>query len=99
MGLKYPGDITPEEYGAMEEGYEQGYEQGRAAATAEQAEHQQTHANERTALSLLLRQAAREYLGLKDGDYWPSDLADAQAAALIAAGVRLGKPQEGGGHR
>ena len=37
-------------------------------------------------VSLLLRRAAREYLGLKDGDYWPSDVADAQARALIAAG-------------
>jgi hypothetical protein len=95
MGLRYPANISPEEYGAMEEGYEQ----GRAAAKAEQAEHQQTRANERAALSLLLRQAAREYLALKDGDYWPSDLADAQADALIAAGVRLRHAPREGGHR
>lgn len=38
------------------------------------------------ALSLLLRQAARDHLGLSESDYWPSDLADAQARAIIAAG-------------
>lgn len=36
-------------------------------------------------LSLLLRQTAREHLRLSDGDYWPSDVADAQARAVIAA--------------
>ena len=27
--MKYRGDISPEEYAAMEDGYEQGYEAGR----------------------------------------------------------------------
>lgn len=27
--MRYPGDISPEAYEAMEDGYEQGYEQGR----------------------------------------------------------------------
>ena len=38
------------------------------------------------ALSLLLRQAARAHLGLSEGDYWPSDVANAQARAVLAAG-------------
>lgn len=42
---------------------------------------------EKDALSLLLRQAARAYLRLNEGDHWPSDVADAQAEALIAAGA------------
>jgi hypothetical protein len=41
---------------------------------------------EMRALSLLLRRTARDHLRLKDGDYWPSGVADAQAAAVIAAG-------------
>lgn len=38
------------------------------------------------ALSLLLCRAAREHLGLKDGENWPADVADAQASAVLAAG-------------
>ena len=45
-----------------------------------------TYPAEKEALSLLLRRAARAHLRLNDGDYWPSDVADAQAEALIAAG-------------
>lgn len=54
-------------------------------------------------ISLLLRQAAREHLRLKDGDHWPSGVADAQAAVLFAAGMRLpvdsseGPPGNNGG--
>lgn len=39
---------------------------------------------EAIALSLRLRQAAREYLGIQEGEYWDSDVAEAQAAALLA---------------
>lgn len=34
------------------------------------------------ALSLALRQAARAYLGLSEGEHWDSGIADAQARAL-----------------
>ena len=44
---------------------------------------------DRWALALLLRQAAREHLRLSEGDYWPSDVAVAQARAVIAAGYVL----------
>lgn len=45
-------------------------------------------------LSLLLRHAAREHLGLSDGDYWPSDVADAQARAVLAARSAPAERQE-----
>lgn len=44
------------------------------------------------ALSLFLRQAARRYLGLDEGDYWPSDVAAAQAHALIESGWHVTPP-------
>jgi hypothetical protein len=47
------------------------------------------------ALSLALRKAAREHLGLSEGDYWPADLAAAQATLLLDAGWRVIPPAEG----
>lgn len=45
-------------------------------------------------LSLALRQAARDHLGLTEGDYWPSYLAAAQASYLIDAGWCVMPPND-----
>jgi len=52
--MKYPGDISGEEYAAMEEGYEQGYEQGVTAARAAHA-RRRTQSAEVTAVLARLR--------------------------------------------
>ena len=38
------------------------------------------------ALSLALRKAARDHLGLAEGEFWPSEVAAAQATALLESG-------------
>lgn len=46
------------------------------------------------ALSLALRRAARNWLGLAEGDYWPSEIAAEQAQALLNSGWVVIPPAE-----